>query len=76
MSANTRPSVLLPLPAGLQVIHLTEDDTTSSSRIFIKILFQVGGRVGLLGWPDCRGLAVWQEPASALPFRRWVLHSG
>jgi hypothetical protein len=37
------------------VIHLTEDDTTSSSRIFIKILFQVGGRVGLLGWIDWAG---------------------
>lgn len=28
--------------AVLSSIHLTEDDTTSSSRIFIKILFQVG----------------------------------
>ena len=29
--------------AVLSTIHLTEDATTSSSRIFIKILFQVGG---------------------------------
>jgi hypothetical protein len=27
----------------LQIIRLTEDDTTSSSRIFIKYLFQVTG---------------------------------
>lgn len=32
----------------LQCIRLTEDDTTSSSRIFIKYLFQVGGEGG--GW--------------------------
>jgi pre-mRNA-splicing factor CWC22 len=29
--------------AVLENIRLTEDDTTSSSRIFIKVLFQVGG---------------------------------
>jgi hypothetical protein len=32
-----------PIPIFLlQVIRLTEEETTSSSRIFIKILFQVG----------------------------------
>jgi hypothetical protein len=40
------------------VIHLTEDDTTSSSRIFIKILFQVCGWVGgLAGGAEGAGLA-------------------
>jgi hypothetical protein len=34
----------------LRCIRLTEEDTTSSSRIFIKYLFQVGcGAVGVAG---------------------------
>ena len=33
--------------AILQVIRVTEDDTTSSSRIFIKILFQVSSGTGI-----------------------------
>ena len=52
------------------MIHLTEDDTTSSSRIFIKILFQVceGLAEGWLG-------AAWQMAACALVRSdRWVLY--
>lgn len=39
--------------AVLQNIKLTEDDTTSSSRIFIKILFQVGLSLDGLGSVRC-----------------------
>lgn len=43
-----RPPDLFATVYGLQVIRLTEEETTSSSRIFIKILFQVGG--ACCGW--------------------------
>jgi hypothetical protein len=44
-------SFVVPAVLASQVIRLTEDDTTSSSRIFIKILFQVGGTAcGTGGW--------------------------
>ncbi len=39
----------------LAAIRLTEDDTTSSSRIFIKILFQVRSALPLL-WPSFSSL--------------------
>lgn len=39
----------------LGVIRLTEEDTTSSSRIFIKILFQVG-----IGCCGCCRIWFWQ----------------
>lgn len=55
-STTPTPIYYTPIPYTLtllwclppQVIRLTEEDTTSSSRIFIKILFQVGW-----GWQCC-----------------------
>lgn len=44
----------------MQCIRLTEDDTTSSSRIFIKYIFQVRGLWHICrGWGGCRPWVWW-----------------